>query len=115
MNIKLQSSESELRKSNPKLQSQLFTSPHIQAAAIAYLGVYVTYTLDEKDADDYTDKGSQVIEDCYKVMGISENSPFADHVSSAIRELSDKMRGVLVKTGQLRCDCSEAWQAQKAA
>jgi hypothetical protein len=97
------------------LESGLLTSPHIQAAAIACLGVDVTYTLTEENADDYGNKGAQVIEDCYKVMGISENSPFAEHIIDAILELSVTMRAALIKAGLLRGDCDEAWQALKVA
>jgi len=48
-------------------------------------------------------------------MGMSEYSPFADHVSTAVEEVSDKMRAALVKAGLLRSDCAEAWQTLRAA
>jgi hypothetical protein len=61
--------------------SQLHNDPRIQAAAAAYMSVNVTYTLEEEDADAFSDKATQAITDCYEAMGISETSPWADEVA----------------------------------
>jgi hypothetical protein len=94
--------------------SQLHNDPRIQAAAIAYLATDVKYTGDEGDADDFADRTAQAITDCCAAMGVVEDSPLGDVVGEAIRDMSDKMRLVLVNVGTLRSDCAEAWQAQVA-
>jgi len=94
---------------------ELHTNPHVQSAAIGLLAVNMEYTGEEPNADQFGDRAGQAIAGCYTAMGMSENSPFADHVSTAVEEMSDKMRVVLIKAGLLRSDCAEAWQAQKVA
>jgi hypothetical protein len=94
--------------------SQLHNDPRIQAAAAAYMSVNVTYTLEEEDADAFSDKATQAITDCYEAMGISETSPWADEVAEAVRELAHTMQHTLVENNLLRSDCAEAWQAQVA-
>jgi hypothetical protein len=94
--------------------SQLHNDPRIQAAAAAYMSVDVTYTLEEEDADAFSDKAAQAITDCCAAMGVVEDSPLGDVVGEAIRDMSDKVRLALVNAGTLRSDCAEAWQAQVA-
>ena len=95
-------------------EDQLRTNPLVQAAAAAYMSVDVTYTLEQEDADVFSDKAAQAITDCCAAMGVVEDSPLGDVVGEAIREMSDKMRLALVNAGALRSDCAEAWQAQVA-
>jgi hypothetical protein len=95
-------------------KDQLLGNPHIQAAAIAHLAASLTFTPEEEDADDYS-RQTRVLDDCYDVMGITENSVWADHVSDAIRTLSTTMKSSLVKAGVLRADCAGAWLAQRAS
>ena len=94
---------------------QLQNDPRIQAAAVAYMSVDITYTLEDEDADAQSDKATQAITNCYAAMGMSETSPWADEVSEAVRELADKMQRVLVKKTLLSANCAEALQAQKLA
>ena len=95
-------------------EDQLRTNPLVQTAAIAYLATDVKYTGDEGDADDFADRTAQAITDCCAAMGVVEDSPLGDVVGEAIRDMSDKMRLVLVNAGTLRSDCAEAWQVQVA-
>jgi predicted RNA-binding protein with PIN domain len=94
---------------------QLQNDPRIQAAAAAYMSVDITYTLEDEDADAFSEKATQAITNCYTAMGISETSPWADEVAEAIRELADKMQYVLVEKTLLTADCAEVLQAQKVA
>jgi hypothetical protein len=94
---------------------QLQNDPRIQAAAATYMSVDITYTLEEEDADAFSDKATQAITNCYAAMGISETSPWADEVAEAVRELAHKMQRVLVRKTLLSANCAEALQAQKAS
>ena len=100
----------EIMNSNSQLQND----PRIQAAAAAFMSVDVTYTLEDEDADAFSDRATQAITSCYVAMVMSETSPWADEVAEAVRELADKMRHALVENSLLRRDCAEAWQAQVA-
>jgi hypothetical protein len=95
-------------------EDQLRTNPLVQAAAAAYMSVDVAYTLEQEDADVFSDKATQAITNCCAAMGEIEDSPLGDVVGEVIREMSDKMRLALVNAGTLRSDCAEAWQAQVA-
>jgi hypothetical protein len=95
-------------------EDQLRTNPLVQAAAIAYLATDVKYSGDEGDADDFADRTARAITECCAAIGVVEDSPLGDVVGEAIRDMSDKMRLVLVNAGALRSDCAEAWQAQVA-
>ena len=95
--------------------NELHNDPRIQAAAVAYMSVDVTYTLEDEDADAQSDKATQAITNCYAAMGMSETSPWADEVAEAVRELADKMQRVLVRKTLLSANCAEALQAQKLA